>query len=408
MIRYRAAWVVPIAAPPLRDGWVDVDGDRIVAVGSDRTLAVHEEDLGAVVLMPGLVNAHTHLELSYLRQQIPSSDAFVTWVRGVMAARRSRPDPQAADVLDGVRSGIREAVQSGTALVGDISNTLVTHAPLVESPLSAVLFYELIRFNAPDAAGLVADACARIDALHACEHVRASLAAHAPYSVAPSVFREIRHAMDQRTQLPCSVHLAESREETEFISSGDGEWRTFLEQVGSWDPAWTAPGVSPVQYLDDAGFLNRRTVVVHGVQMSHADLARLSARGATLVTCPRSNALTGAGTPPIASFYASGVPVAVGTDSLASTPDLNVFAELAAMRSLAPAVSASQLLESATLQGARALGFEREFGSLQAGKRARLLTVTIPTPVSDVEEYLVSGIEPSQLSWVGEASSASR
>ena len=402
MIRYRAAWVVPIAAPPLRDGWVDVDGDRIVSVGRDRTHAIHEEDLGAVVLMPGLVNSHTHLELSYLRQQIPPSDAFVTWVRGLMAARRSRTDPQAAEVLDAVGCGIREAVQSGTALVGDISNTLVTHAPLVQSPLSAVLFYELIRFNTPDAAGLVADACARIDALEESIHIRASLAAHAPYSVAPSVFREIRHAMDRRTHLPCSVHLGESREETEFIASGGGEWRTFLEQVGSWDPAWTPPRVSPVQYLDDAGFLNRRSVVVHGVQMSREDLARLSARGTTLVTCPRSNAFTGAGTPPIASFYESGVPVAVGTDSLASTPNLNVFAELAAMRSLAPAVPASQLLESATLHGARALGFETEFGSIEAGKRARLLAVTIPATVSDVEEYLVSGIEPSQLSWVGE------
>ena len=408
MIRYRAAWVVPIAAPPLRDGWVDVDRGRIVAVGHDRTQAVHQEDLGAVVLMPGLVNTHTHLELSYLRQQIPPSDAFVTWVRGVMAARRSLPDAQAAEVLDAVRTGIREAVQSGTALVGDISNTLVTHAPLVESPLSAVLFYELIRFNTPDAAGFVADACARIDALEGSKHVRASLAAHAPYSVAPSVFREIRAAMEPRTHLPWSVHLAESRDETEFIGSGGGEWRTFLEQVGSWDPAWTAPGVSPVQYLDDAGFLNRRSVVVHGVQMSREDLARLSARGATLVTCPRSNAFTGAGTPPIASFYASGVPVAVGTDSLASTPDLNVFAELAAMRSLAPAVPASQLLESATLQGARALGFDAEFGSIEAGKRARLLAVTIPATVSDVEEYLVSGIEPGHLSWVGESADASR
>lgn len=408
MIRYRAAWVVPIAAPPFRDGWVDVDHDRIVAVGRGRTQAVREEDLGAVALMPGLVNAHTHLELSYLRQQIPPSDAFVTWVRGVMAARRSRPDPQATEVLDGVRAGIRQAVQSGSALVGDISNTLVTYAPLVESPLSAVLFYELIRFNTPDAAGLVADACTRIDALEENDHIRASLAAHAPYSVAPSVFREIRRAMDRRTHLPCSIHLGESREETEFIGSGGGEWRTFLEQVGSWDPTWTAPGVSPVQYLDDAGFLNARSVVVHGVQMSRADLARLSARGATLVTCPRSNAFTGAGTPPIASFYASGVAVAVGTDSLASTPDLNVFAELASMRSLAPDVPASQLLESATLQGARALGFETELGSIEAGKRARLLAVTIPSPVSDVEEYLVSGIEPSQLSWVGEASSATR
>jgi cytosine/adenosine deaminase-related metal-dependent hydrolase len=139
-----------------------------------------------------------------------------------------------------------------------------------------------------------------------------------------------------------------------------GPWREFLEQVGSWDPAFVAPGVSPVRYLDEAGFLDQRVLAVHGVQMTPADLGRLASRGTTLVTCPRSNAHTGAGVPPIAAFYASGVRVAVGTDSLASTPDLNMFSELAAMRALAPDVPASRLIRSATLDGARALGFDAE------------------------------------------------
>ena len=117
-------------------------------------------------------------------------------------------------------------------------------------------------------------------------------------------------------------------------------------------------------------------LAVHGVQMSPADLARLAARGATLVTCPRSNGHTGAGAPPIEEFYASGVRVAVGTDSLASTPDLNVFAELATMRALAPSVPASALLDSATRQGARALGFDSDYGTIEPGKRARLLAVS--------------------------------
>lgn len=402
MIRYRAAWVLPIAAPPIRDGWVDVERGRIVGVGatalhgSDRPV----RDLGAVALMPGLVNAHTHLELSHLRDQIPVSDQFVSWVRGVMASRRARPNPSADEILDGIRMGIDEAVRCGTVLVGDISNTLVPYAPLADSELAATLFYELIRFNAADPAGLVADACARLDSLAPTGDVRPTLAAHAPYSVAPSVFTAIRAAMDRWPLRPCSVHLAESREETEFIAEGTGEWRTFLEQVGSWDPAWTPPRLSPVAALDDLGFLSTRTLAVHGVQMSADDLARLAARGTTLVTCPRSNTHTGAGRPPISAFYGSGVRVAVGTDSLASTPDLNLFAELAAMRALAPDVSAAALLESATQQGALALGFESEFGTLTQGRRARMLAVALTGDVRDVEEYLVSGIEPNQLSWV--------
>jgi cytosine/adenosine deaminase-related metal-dependent hydrolase len=181
---------------------------------------------------------------------------------------------------------------------------------------------------------------------------------------------------------------------------GEGPWRTLLEELGVWDSSWVAPGVTPVQYLDECGFLNPRVLAVHGVQTSAADLARLVRRGVTLVTCPRSNMHTGAGAPPLDAFYASGVRVAVGTDSLASVPDLNVFAELTAMRALAPSVPAAVLLDSATRQGALALGFESEYGSLEPGKRARLLAVDILRPVDDVEEYLVSGIHPEQLHWI--------
>jgi cytosine/adenosine deaminase-related metal-dependent hydrolase len=173
-----------------------------------------------------------------------------------------------------------------------------------------------------------------------------------------------------------------------------------MKDIGSWNHAWTAPGVGPVKYLDDMGFIDDRLLVVHGVQMSKADLEKLKEKGATLVTCPRSNGHTGAGAPPIEDFYRSGVRVAVGTDSLASSPDLNVFAELATMRALAPGVPAAALLESATREGAHALGFDAEYGTIEAGKRARLLAVDVPPGTDDVEEYLVSGIHPDQLRWV--------
>ena len=129
-------------------------------------------------------------------------------------------------------------------------------------------------------------------------------------------------------------------------------------------------------------------------------LRRLAAQ-TTLVTCPRSNRYTAVGDPPIERFYESGVGVAIGTDSLASAPDLNLFSELAAMRRLAPSVPARALLNSATRVGAAALGFDRDYGSLEAGKAARVLAVAIPPDIDDVEEYLVSGIQPEQLTWLG-------
>jgi cytosine/adenosine deaminase-related metal-dependent hydrolase len=196
--------------------------------------------------------------------------------------------------------------------------------------------------------------------------------------------------------------LSESAEEVEFIRSGSGPWRTLLEEIGSWDPRWVPPGGSPVDFLDDSGFLDSRVLAVHGVQMTGSDLQKLAARGTTLVTCPRSNGHTGAGAPPIADFYASGVHVAIGTDSLASAPDLNVFAELATMRALAPDVPAGSLLESATIEGARVLGFDADYGTIEPGKAARLLAVALPSSNIDVEEYLVGGIEPGQITWIGD------
>ena len=401
MIRYRALWLLPIGEPPIRDGWVAVDRGRVIALG--RRVPGHrqdEHDLGNVAVLPGLVNAHTHLELSYLRDEVPPAPSLVVWIRSVIAARRLRPDSAAPEILHGVESAIDEAVACGTALVGDISNTLVTFGPLTQSPLAAVVFYELIQFVTADAERLVEQALRQLDALAPTASVRTSLAAHAPYSVAPLVFRAIRRAIDRDSFSPCSVHLSESAEEVEFVKTGRGPWRTFLEKLGVWDQSWVAPGVSPVQFLDESGFLDARVIAVHGVQMSAADLARLAARGTTVVACPRSNDHTGAGAPPIETFYGSGVRVAVGTDSLASVPDLNVFAELEAMHALAPSVPASALLDSATRQGARALGFESQFGSIEPGKHARLIAVEVPPAVRDVEEYLVSGIQPEQIRWV--------
>src|SRR3954465_12149683 len=264
MIRYHASWILPISEPPIRDGWFAVDRGRVVALGAagKRVLADGAEvvDLGDVAVMPGLANAHTHLELSYLRDEVPPASQFVTWIRGVMKARRERPDPGGKEILDAVDAALHEAEACGTAIVGDISNTLATFGPLTRSSLAGVVFYELIRFNTPDPVGVVAKAIADLEALVPTERVRARLAAHAPDSAGPPVLQSIRQAVDRDSFAPCSIHLSESAEEVEFIRSGGGPWRALLEEIGSWDPAWVAPGGTPVQFLDDSGFFDGRVL----------------------------------------------------------------------------------------------------------------------------------------------------
>jgi cytosine/adenosine deaminase-related metal-dependent hydrolase len=401
MTRYHAAWLVPIADEPIHNAWFTAEHGRIVSLGrragNDPTPGI---ELGDVAVMPGLVNAHTHLELSYLRNRIAPSASFTGWARQIIYERRQQPRPQDSTIMTAIDAAIGECLKSGTAVVGDISNTLAPFRKLAESPLAGVVFWEIIGFKIDKPDELIEHAVGELNALPATDRVRASLSAHAPYSVAPLLFRSIKKAVARMPFAPCSVHLAENVEEVELLQTGGGPWKALMKDIGSWNHEWNAPGVGPVQYLDDVGFLDNRLLAVHGVQMSKADLARLKERGTTLVTCPRSNGHTGAGLPPIADFFASGVRVAIGTDSLASSPDLNVFAEVATLHALAPSVPAASLLASATIEGARALGFDADYGTIEPGKLARLLAVDVPPGTSDVEEYLVSGVHPGQIRWV--------
>jgi cytosine/adenosine deaminase-related metal-dependent hydrolase len=408
-VLHRAAWLLPIAGPPIRDGWVLVDRGRIRAVGGPEDPVPQTPQLPAkgrgtkgpatrdlretVAILPGLVNAHTHLELSWMRGKVAPAGALPVWASRLIALRRTVP----SESLEPIPKAIRELRAAGTSLIGEVTNTLEAWDALAGSDLSAVVFRELLGFNAADPDNLVRIAHAELDALTPLPRIRTAVVPHAPYSVSPALLRAIAGAAGDG---PLSVHLGESREELEFLQVGTGAWRLLLEALGVWTDAWRAPRCWPVEYLDRFGLVNKRLLAVHCVQLSDAELSRLAEAGATVVTCPRSNRWTGAGTPPVERFYASGARVAIGTDSLASVEDLSLFAELAVVRSLAPAVPAARILRSATLDGAEALGFAGELGSIQPGKRAALIAVRIPPDVEDVEEYLLSNVAAKDIRWL--------
>ena len=387
----RARWVLPIDRAPIDGGWIEYRDNRIVEVGAgappgDRR---HAQDLGDVALLPGLVNAHTHLELSWMASLVPPAASMDEWIRTLLRVRRLGPAGGDAMAIELMTRAAAAMYDSGTVLVGDVSNTLLTPPVLAAAGLGGVVFHELLGFNAPDPAGLVRDAQQKLREVSANADLRMALVAHAPYSVSPALFGEIARAA---ADVPLSVHLGESKEEVEFLRAGTGPIRSMLETLGVWTADWTIPQCGPVEYLSRVGYLKQGTLVVHGVQLTDPELEQLRRAGAVLVTCPRSNVWVGAGPPRLSHFYASGLPVAVGTDSLASTPTLNLFDELAEMRRVAPEVSASALLDSATRQGATALGFGRDYGTLAAGKRAAIVAVDVPAATRDVEEYLVSGV----------------
>ena len=392
----RAAWVCPIAAPPRHDGWVHVVDGRITAVGAghDTPPAGRVLDLGPVALLPGLVNAHTHLELSWLRGRVAPSPDFLAWVGQLMALRQSFERADDPAVMAPIAAAIAEMRASGTVAVGDVANALVTPHALAEAGLPAVVFHELMGFRVTDGARVVAEAVARHAVLSSAD-VRLVPAPHAPFSVSDALFLAIRDAVRASPRPLTSVHVGESPAEVELLLTGGGPWRDRLIALGAWRDDWQAPGCGPADHLCDLGVIAAGTLVVHGVQLTDRELARIAAIGATLVTCPRSNHWVGVGWPPLRRFLEAGVRLAVGTDSLASVSDLNLFSELAAMRVLAPEAPARQLLAAATQGGAEALGLGGELGAIVPGRRAAVIAVELPAGTTDPEEYLLSGIAPS-------------
>ena len=406
MIVLRGRWVLPITGAPLLNGWCAVEHGRIAALGrAGSSLPFRDNaplvDLGAMAVLPALVNAHTHLELSWLRGRLPPSTAFPEWVR-LMLEIRAREAPPADVVEATVRDAITEARASGTGAIGDVTNTLASVAPLRESRLRGVIFHELLRFAADGADDVLEAALLAEQRYGDAERFPVAMAAHAPYSVSPALFQGIRAVLARTPFLPSTVHLGESPEEMELLASGTGSIRTLLEDLQAWDDGWVPPRCGPVEYLDRMKLLDHRLLAVHGTQLPDAELSRLAARGCTLVTCPRSNRFVGAGEPPVGRFFAAGVSVAVGTDSLASNKDLNLFAELAELRRMAPTVPAGALLACATEGGARALRCQDDLGALEPGRAAALIAVEVPSGVTDVEEYLVQGIHPEQVHWVAD------
>ena len=398
---HRAAWVLPITRPLIRDGWVATEAGRIVGVGglpdlprglSGWDCASAGQPPPSIVILPGLVNAHAHLELSWMRGQVPASGAMPEWASLLMALRRRAP----VDPLPAIRQAIAEVVLSGTTLIGDVANTPASHVALSGSGISAMIFREMIGFTVDAAEEAIAAVQAQLDSWPASPDLRTTVVPHAPYSVSPALLAALgRHAPDR----PLSIHLGESAAELEFLRTGAGPWRTVLESLGAWNPGWEVPGCGPVEYLERLGLLTDRLVAVHAVHLTDREISELAYARASIVTCPRSNQWTGAGVPPIARFYDSGARVALGTDSLASVNSLSIFDEMAAVRRLAAGVPAARILRSATLDGAGVLGFD-DVGSIAAGKRASLLAVQVPATVDNVEEYLVSGVPAGAVGWL--------
>jgi aminodeoxyfutalosine deaminase len=356
-----ARWVFPVDAPPLERGCVTVIGDRIAGVGPCHQPG--DFDFGEAAIIPGLVNAHTHLDLTGMRGQALPSPNFTGWLRQVIAFRLSRSDDQ---IRADVREGLAECVRFGTTLLGDISGDGGSWDALADAPLRAVVYREFLGLPADRASS----AWERLDDWLASRSPTATcepgVSPHAPYSVRASLF----FAAATRG-VPVATHLAETAAEVELLARQSGPFVQFLQDLGVWAPDGLAENVGHVVRLLSGV---EPTLIVHGNYLPPG--TELPAN-ASLVYCPRTHAAFGHPPHPFREFLARGVRVALGTDGLASNPDLDLLAEARFLHGLYADLPGDVLLRMATLSGAEALGCADETGSLTRGKSADVAVVSL-------------------------------
>jgi aminodeoxyfutalosine deaminase len=343
-----ARWIFPVDQPPLPRGTITIQGDRIVSVDKAGTRTA-DIDLGNAAILPGFVNAHTHLDLSDALGRCPPTPDFTAWLRAVIAHRR-RQTPE--DVAKAIDTGLAQCLRYGTTLVGDISSGGMSWERLTESPLRAVVFYELLGLSMDRAQTSWVQTMQWIDDRRSTKTCVAGLSPHAPYSTSDWLFQKVADYTDFGTswggEYDCKVaiHLAESVAELLLLENKSGPFVEFLSELGVWNPEGLVPNL---QKILDYRF-SRGALFIHGNYLSPS--AKLPG---FLVYCPRTHAAFGH---PTHRFREFGNPVALGTDSLASNPDLDILAEARFIHEKNPDFPGAILLTMATRSEERRVGKE--------------------------------------------------
>jgi 5-methylthioadenosine/S-adenosylhomocysteine deaminase len=396
---YSARWVLPVSAAPIEHGAVAVAGPRIVGVGARDEIAARfpeaqAESFGQSVILPGLVNTHTHLELTALRGYLEKEESdFVAWLRKLTIARLERMT--ADDIRVSAMWGACEAVRAGITCVGDASDFgKMSMLALQDVGLRGIVFQESF---GPDPR-LVEENFAQLKVKIAelreleSELVQVGVSPHAPYTVCgPQLELIADFAISERR--PLMMHAAESQAEEDFLRHGTGLFADGLAQRGI---AWTPPRTSTIQYLKQVGILDCEPLLAHCIRVDQNDIETLAQTGSKVAHCPKSNAKLGHGRAPLTSFLDAGVKVGLGSDSVASnnTCDLIEEARFAFLLARNPSLTTSHIVVAATTGGAQCLGLaERGIGVLSEGAQADLVVVgldgTHQLPVYDPVTALV-------------------
>jgi cytosine/adenosine deaminase-related metal-dependent hydrolase len=372
---HKAPWVVPISSPVLQDGAVVVDGEQIIDVGLYSDIASRFQDIPvknyAGVLLPALVNAHIHLELSVYGVVHPpsKSSTMCDWIR-VLLKTREESQFSIAEVIDAAQKTAQEQYDSGVGLMLDIGNSDL--GKFNSCPVEILSLREML---GPSESATKA-------AIEAIEKIPSeqAITGHSPYSTSPKLLQYIKNRCRDHNQI-FSLHLGENVDEALLLTKGEGCFSEFLQERGSTDSPFPIPGIDSsavVGYLQQLGILDSKTLCVHCVHLNVEELTILAGTKARVCLCPGSNKFLSVGTAPLEAMLDHDILPAIGTDSITSNPALDMWQEMALLRDAHPDVDSEHILCMVTLGGAIAMGRQNSYGSLEKGKTAKFINIERP------------------------------
>ena len=389
-MRYHARWVLPITQPPIENGTVVETDGRITYVGPrSGAPAGKDYELGESILMPGLVNTHSHLELTAMRGFLEDLD-FSAWIDKLRQSRNEILD--SSMLLDSARFGILEGLEAGVTTYADTCSSTVALTAMCELGVRGIMYQETFGPDPSSCGAAIETLENQLAGLgpQQTDLVSLGVSPHAPYTVSDPLYAAVAKLARER-KLPLAMHIAESAAEEEIVTKGAGD---FAER-------WRRRGIgvskrarSPIALLEKHDVLQPGSLLIHCVRVDDADITTIARHGCSVAHCPASNAKFGHGVAPLLPLLATGIPVGIGSDSVASNNRMDILdeARLAVLihRGVTrkhDAFGAHQALELATIGGARALGLDDRIGSLEVGKEADLAAFRIDiartTPVGD-------------------------
>ena len=343
-------------------------------------------DLGNSAIVPGFINAHTHLELTNLHKSLNGNGNFTDWIRDLVAIKK---DWSESEYAVSIRNGIENSLKSGTTTVVDITRNGIALNELLASNIRKLLFFEIIDFDPDTAEDTIKDFKELISSISTDDLLSIGIFPHAPYTVSDKLYRECK-SVSEECDIRIATHIAETEDEIEFLTSGAGHFATLLNEFKMLNK-WKYPGLSPIKHLNNIGILNNECILIHCNYLTEDEIRIIEKSKSNVVFCPRSHGFFHHKEYPFSSLKDRDINIALGTDSLASNDTLSILDEMKFIRNSYPEIEPNYIFSMGTIAGAVAIQMDDHIGQLRPGYNADVAVINFKdTDINNIYDGIFS------------------